>query len=102
MLINQFDRATSKEQKKDLAHRIEEILYDHASFVPGFLQPFYRVGYWDWVKWPAFFNHKHSDAATTLFVHWIDEEAKQQVLAARRSGQRFEPRIEVYDQSAEQ
>ena len=102
VLINQFDRATSKEQKKDLAHRIEEILYDHASFVPGFVQPFYRVGYWDWVKWPAFFNHKHSDAATTLFVHWIDEEAKQQVLAARRSGQRFEPRIEVYDQFAEQ
>ncbi|MFM1894995.1 MAG: hypothetical protein RLZZ385_69, partial [Pseudomonadota bacterium] len=100
-LINQFDRATSKEQKKEIGHRIEEMLYEHASFVPGFVQPFYRVGYWDWVKWPAYFNHKHSDAATTLFIHWIDEDAREKVQVARRSGQRFEPHIEVYDQFAE-
>lgn len=80
------------------AHRMQEILYDDASFIPGWVQPFYRVGHWRWLKYPETFNHKHSQLAGQLFVHWIDEDIKKETLAARKSGETFEPQINTYEQ----
>ncbi len=101
-LIAQFDLATSADEKMRLSHRIAELHHDYASFVPGYVQPFYRVGYWRWVQWPENFSSKHSEASTPLFVHWIDEELRAETLAARKSGQKFPPQIRVFDQFAEQ
>ncbi|MEX0617374.1 MAG: extracellular solute-binding protein [Pseudohongiellaceae bacterium] len=100
-LIEQYDSSSSADEMLELSHQIQELHYEHASFVPGFVQPFYRSGHWRWVKWPEGFNLKHSDAAGSQFVHWIDEEAKQETLAAQRAGQTFEPQINVYDQFRE-
>lgn len=100
-LIDQYDNSNSRAEKLRLSDEIEQLAFDHASFVPGYVQPFYRTGYWRWVKWPEGFNSKHSDASTTLFVHWIDEEARAETLAARKSGKTFEPQIKVFDQYAE-
>jgi len=73
------------------------IHHDYASFVPGFYQGFYRLGYWRWVRYPEYFNHKHSASATELFVHWIDEDRKREILEAREAGIEFPPSITVYD-----
>ncbi len=45
-----------------------------------------------------FFNHKHSSSAGQLFVHWIDEDMKQETLDALKAGKTFEPQIRYYDQ----
>jgi len=78
-----------------------ELHHDYGSFVPGFYQPFYRLGFWRWVRYPDFFNHKYSGSAGQYFVHWIDEDMKKETLAARKSGKTFEPSIRVYDQFRE-
>ena len=101
-MIDQYDRSGDKQEMLELAHRMTEFHHEHASFVPGFVQDFYRMGHWRWVKYPEFFNHRQSSSAGELFVHWIDEELKQETLAARRSGQTFEPQIRVYDQYRQQ
>jgi len=97
-LINRYRSSESREEMIELAHKMTELHYEHASFVPGFVQDFYRVGHWRWVKYPASFNHKHSSSSGQYFVHWIDTDLKEETLNARKSGTTFDPVIKYYDQ----
>jgi|TARA_Y100000310_G_scaffold302039_2_gene339027 microcin C transport system substrate-binding protein len=97
-MINRYRASDSKEEMIELAHAMEELRHDHASFIPGYYQPFYRVGSWRWVQYPDDFNVKHSRGAGQSFIHWIDTEIKAETLAARKSGTTFPPEIRVFDQ----
>lgn len=97
-LIEQYDRSGDRNEMIDLAHRMTELHHEIASFVPGYVQDFYRTGHWRWVRYPEFFNHRQSGTATELHVHWLDQQLKEETLAARQSGRSFEPQINVYDQ----
>lgn len=97
-MIDAYRASEDKQEMIDLAHRMTELHHEHASFVPGFVQPFYRIGHWRWVRYPDFFNHKHSGSAGQYYIHWIDTEIKEETLEARKSGKTFEPQINVYDQ----
>lgn len=101
-LIMAYRRSDDADEMKRLAFRMEEILYDNASFCPGFVNPSYRVAFWRWVRYPDDFNVKLSASAGEWFVSWIDPEIKQETLEARKSGKTFEPVIKVYDQYAPQ
>jgi microcin C transport system substrate-binding protein len=100
-LIERYRASTDKEEMIALSHRMIELHHDHASFVPGFYQGFFRVGHWRWVRYPEGFSYKHSDGPGELFVHWIDTDIKEETQAARREGRIFPPSISVYDQWAE-
>jgi len=97
-LIEQYDRSSDREEMIGLAHRMTELHHELASFVPGYVQDFYRVGHWRWVRYPEFFNHRQSATAGELHLHWIDQQLKEETLAAKQSGRSFEPQINVYDQ----
>jgi microcin C transport system substrate-binding protein len=97
-MIERYDRSSDREEMIELAHRMTEYHHEHASFVPGYVQDFYRVGHWRWVRYPEFFNHRQSGAAAELHVHWLDTDLKEETLAARRAGRAFEPQIRVFDQ----
>jgi len=97
-VITAYDKAVSHEEKAKLAHQIEEALFDHAAWVPGVDTVFYRLGYWRWVKWPEDFNVMRSELARTYWLYWIDEDLRTETREAMKSGQSFEPVIEVYDQ----
>ncbi|MEX0322045.1 MAG: extracellular solute-binding protein [Puniceicoccaceae bacterium] len=99
-LINAYRRSDDAEEMKKYAFRMEEILYEDASFVPGFVQPFYRVAHWRWLRYPDDFNVKLSRSSGEWFLAWIDEDIKAETLAARKSGKKFEPTVKVYDQYA--
>jgi microcin C transport system substrate-binding protein len=97
-MIIRYRESSDKNEMLELAHNLDEKLADYASFVPGFVQSFYRVGYWRWVRYPEDFNLKHSANAGRYFVHWLDQDMKKETLAARKSDQTFPPQIKVYDQ----
>ncbi len=98
-LIERYDRSSDYDEMLELAYEMQVLHHEHASFVPGWIQDFYRLAHWRWVQYPEFFNHRQSTfPGNELFVHWIDEEIKQETLAARQSGETFEPRIRVFDQ----
>lgn len=101
-LLDRYVASSDKEEMIELAHQMSQLHYDYASFVPGFVEPFYWHASWRWVRWPEDFNVRYSSYAEDAFVHWIDMDMKEETLAARRSGQRFEPQINVYDQYREQ
>ena len=97
-MIDQYRASSDKQEMINLAHRLDEALYDYASFSPGFKQSYFRTGYWRWIKHPEGFSQKHRSGSTQLFTYWIDQEVKKETLEARRSGIKFEPEIKVYDQ----
>jgi microcin C transport system substrate-binding protein len=97
-MIERYRASGDRQEMIDLAHRMSEMHHDHASFVPGFYQGFFRVGHWRWLRYPEGFNYKHAQSAGELFIHWVDEDLKRETLEARKSGKTFEPQIRVYDQ----
>jgi microcin C transport system substrate-binding protein len=99
-LIEAYRASEDAAEMKALAFEMEQILYDDASFSPGFVRPNYRAGFWRWVKWPDDFNVKISQSAGEYFLSWIDKEAKQETLEARRKKLPFPKSITVYDQYA--
>jgi microcin C transport system substrate-binding protein len=97
-LIAAYDKAQSMDEIRRLALQLEQRVYDNAAFIPAFKMPFYRVGYWRWIKWPKDFNVRFSDGAGQYGLEWIDEAAKKETLDARDSGQTFPPEVKVFDQ----
>ncbi|TVS16828.1 MAG: ABC transporter substrate-binding protein [Gammaproteobacteria bacterium] len=96
-LIERYRASESAEEMRALAFEMEEILYEDASFVPGFVMPFYRTAAWRWARWPEHFDVRISGNPLEYWLGWIEPGMREQVLAARRSGERFEPIIEVHD-----
>ncbi len=97
-MIERYRESSDKQEMIEIAHRLMEVFHEHASFVPGFYQGFYRIGHWRWLRYPEYFNHKHSSSAGQLFVHWLDPAMKEETLKARKSGETFPPEINIYDQ----
>jgi microcin C transport system substrate-binding protein len=97
-MIDQYRASDDKTEMIKLAHKMTELHHEHASFVPGFIRPTYRVGHWRWLRYPEGFNQKHSSDQLEYFVHWIDTKKKEETLAARKAGESFDPEINVYDQ----
>jgi microcin C transport system substrate-binding protein len=97
-LISLYDDSEDLEIMKGLAHKMEEIIYDHGSFSPGFVQPFYRTAYWRWMQFPEKFDARFSRGPNEFFMGWIDQAKKEETLAARRGTQSFPVGINVYSQ----
>jgi microcin C transport system substrate-binding protein len=97
-MIEQYRASSDAGEMKELAYRMEEFVYEDASFVPGFVIPFYRDLHWRWFRYPEDFNVKLSRSADQFFVSWIDTDMKKETREARKSGQTFPPVIGVYDQ----
>ena len=101
-LIEKYDQSASLDEMKELAVKMEEIIYEDASWVPGWAQPFFRCAYWRWVRWPEDFNAMTARYADEFFLHWIDQDMEKETRAARRSGQTFPPGVNVYDKYKEE
>jgi microcin C transport system substrate-binding protein len=97
-LIDEYRTSTNSSKMIEMAHEMEEIIHDDAAFVPAFVIPFYRVGYWRWRHYPDDFDVMQSSSSSEFGFGWMDVEEKKATLKAKRSGETFEKSIEVYDQ----
>ena len=97
-LIETYDKATTLDEIKTLAAQIEQIIHDDAAWVNGWARPFYRGGFWRYIKWPQDFNVAASREMEEFFLHWIDVEERDEIDRARRTGQTYPAEVQVYDQ----
>jgi len=97
-LIERYQASEDKEEMRRLAYEMEKIVYEDASFSPGFVYPFYRTAYWRWLRWPEDFNVKISRRSEEWYLSWIDEDVKKEVQEARKAGKSLPPIIKVYEQ----
>ena len=93
--------ARSTDEIRDTSWRIEQIMHDRAVWVPAFNRPFYRVGYWRWVRWPDDFNVALGNEPEMNYVYWIDTDRRRQTEEAMRTGKTFPERTLVFDQFRE-
>jgi microcin C transport system substrate-binding protein len=96
-VIEAYDQATTMEEIRRLAAEAEMIIYQDAGWVNGWALPFHRTGYWRYVKWPKEFNAAQSRTAEELFVHWLDEDERKAVTAARKDGTKLPPQVLTFD-----
>ena len=98
-LITAYDKSDSLDTKRTMAQRMEEILYENASFAPGFALSFFRTASWRWMKFPEGHAYRFSDSSFDSGTYWIDESAKTETLSALRDAAKtFPPSVELYDQ----
>jgi len=97
-LIEHYQMAEDMPTMTHLAHRIEEAIHAEAVFVPGYMQPYYRYGFWRWVRFPKNFNVRRSKYPVEHFIHWINPTMKAETLRAEAEGSTFPPQILVFDQ----
>lgn len=87
-LIMAYRTATDKASRIDLAHRLSQLIYEQASFIPTFKVPYARGAYWRWLQLPAKIGTRSS---TDLFEpfgstggrFWIDDSEKQRIETLR-------------------
>jgi len=97
-LIDEFRVATKEEEMVRLAFRIENLMHDQADFIPGWRVPGYRVGHWNWVKFPADFDVRSADEPLTYGLLWLDPAERTKSLEAFRAGvKRGEPKSTIFD-----
>ncbi len=97
-MIDTYDKSEDLEEMKKLAFKMEEMLYEDASFAPGFVIPFMRHGAWNWFKIPEDGNVKIATTFEEYRNFWIDQDLKKATLKARKDGGKFESGIKVFDQ----
>ncbi len=100
-LIIRYRESTSKEERVSLSHRIQERIHASAAFIPGYLNPFFRSGYWGWWRFPAVPATKLSSSAFDLFssssggLFWYDASLEKEIKSAMKSGKAREPHTEI-------
>ncbi|GAB1258794.1 extracellular solute-binding protein [Aurantivibrio plasticivorans] len=108
-LIDTYRFAEEKDVAIAAAHAIQEKIHEHGAYIPTYMIPYIRQGYWRWMKLPNPPGTKWSDtlfdftAATANLgsiggLFWIDEEVKQETLDAMKSGKTFEP-VTIIDET---
>lgn len=98
-LIDRYDHSESLDDMRGMAREMEKILFDDASFSPGFVMPFYRTATWRWVGYPETFNVRYSRDPIEASLQWLDESKKKETLDARRdTSKRFPAEVKIHDQ----
>ncbi|THB81416.1 MAG: ABC transporter substrate-binding protein [Desulfobacteraceae bacterium] len=96
-LIDQYRDSLEAEERIALSMKIQPLIHDTGAFVPTFMVPYVRQGYWRWLRLPEFHGTKRSENLFSPFgtstggVFWVDDAVKKETLGAMKSKQTFEP-----------
>ncbi len=96
-LIDKYRASLEEEDRIELSNKIQTVIHDTGAFVPTFMVPYVRLGYWRWLQLPDFYGTRRSDSlfdpfsSTTGGLFWIDEKKKEETLNAKKQNIKFKP-----------
>lgn len=85
-LIDAYKAATGLEERKDLAHKLQEKIHESGNYIPTWMVPYDRVAAWAWVKVPEKIE-RHTDGVISPMgtgIAWIDESLEKKVKAGEK------------------
>jgi len=103
-LIDQHRNSIDENEIVKLSLLIQEKIFLIGDYVPTFMIPYVREGYWRWINLPLAHGTKVSETlfdpfdASTGGLFWIDEDLKKETLEAVKSGKKFEP-VTIIDET---
>ncbi len=98
-LIDQYRASLKEEQRIQLSLKIQTAIHETGAFVPTFMVPYVRLGYWRWLELPDFHGTRRSDTLFDPFsssiggLFWIDDKKKKNTLNAMKQNIKFKPVI---------
>ena len=96
-LINQYRESLDEDERVKLSLEIQKKVFDQAVFVPTFMVPYVRHGYWRWLKLPLFHGTKKSTSLFDPFgsmtggLFWFDKQVHDETLKAMKNKEKFSP-----------
>lgn len=110
--IETYLASTDRQMRIQLAHEIEQMIYDDGGYIPGYKVPYTRQAFWRWLKLPKTLGTKSSDDLFDSFggnviadsfgggggLFWIDEAEKERVQKARILHEKLDP-IMIVDET---
>ncbi|MBP51640.1 MAG: ABC transporter substrate-binding protein [Opitutae bacterium] len=97
-LIDRYREEVDLGRITEMAHRLSEMIHDHAVWVPAWKKPWLRAGHWNWLQFPDDWGPKESTDYQEFQVFWIDSQEKQKTLDAMETGTPVssKPSVRVY------
>ena len=102
-LIDQYRESLDAEQRKVLSRQIQVVIDRQGAFVPTFMVPYVRFGFWRWLQLPSFHGTKVSESlfdpfsAMTGGLFWFDRQRYDETQKAMKKGKTFPPETLVDD-----
>jgi microcin C transport system substrate-binding protein len=95
-LIDAYRAELVEEKRYELAHKIQQMIFDDGAFIPSFLVPYFREAYWRWWKLPKVMATKMGGELFDPFgasggLFWLDAKTRDETLAAMKAGKKFPP-----------
>ncbi|ACN15949.1 DppE [Desulforapulum autotrophicum HRM2] len=96
-LIDQYRSSLSETERKSLSRTIQQKIHDQAAFVPTFMVPYVRQGFWRWLQLPESHGTRVSGSLFDPFdstyggLFWFDKTLYDTTRAAMKDGRSFEP-----------
>lgn len=102
-LIMRYRRSVKEEERIKLARQIDMMFHQSGAYIPLYMAPYTRSGFWRWVKLPKFHGTRESASlfypfatagnhfGSTGGLFWIDEKEKQHTLSVKKAGGKFPP-----------
>ncbi len=93
--------AKSIKELKDAAFKVQQKVHDEAIFIPALKTGYVRMGYWKWMKFPNTKLYEFSTPdvyiPTESYLYWIDEDAKKDILDARKNNRKMSETNNLFD-----
>jgi microcin C transport system substrate-binding protein len=93
IMVDKAKYARDEEELRDAAWKLQKLIHDEAIFVPAYSVEFNRIESWRWVKWPDSPDTRFSPPVVYEphegYCYWIDEQVREETLAAKRAGKTF-------------
>ncbi len=96
-LIDKYRASLREEERRQLSLKIQTAIHETGAFVPTFMVPYVRLGYWRWLELPGFHGTRRSDSlfdpfsSTTGGLFWINDKKKDETLNAMKQNIKFKP-----------
>lgn len=96
-LIDQYRSSLSEDERKSLSRTIQQKIHDQAAFVPTFMVPYVRQGFWRWLQLPESHGTRVSGSLFDPFdstyggLFWFDKNVYDATRRAMKDGRSFEP-----------
>ncbi len=102
-LIDKYRASLKEDERIELSLKIQTAIHETGAFVPTFMIPYVRVGYWRWLELPDFHGTRRSDSlfdpfsSTTGGLFWINDKKKDETLNAMKQNIKFKSIVIIND-----
>ncbi len=94
--IDLFRNTIDEKKKISYAHKVQELIHEDAAYIPTFMVPYTRQGFWSYIRLPKVPGTKLTDDLFDPFnttyggLFWIDGDLRKKVQKAKKSGKKLE------------